>query len=460
MHPLDPRAVDENLAERVRQRQEVERHRVELDRHRRLWRAGRQRLIVVGAQRLQDQRQIGAQDAVFVEAFDRIERVVDRLHFAHGMQRGGSRARRVEPMLEQLHQTAGHRRMPQQRVFHIALAVGRAGLPQHLAVKPQDRRLAGRQPGCQHQPVEPVILDGAAPCRQQRRLETVARRRRQRFGHRSGTDRKLVDPYRPAIDRVDPERLLGNDPQPQVFEDRQHVRQRHRLTLAVEPQRQIAADAVALRGGARVQRRLERRSPEHLLDAVEIGDCLGRLGARLVGDRERFEPPQPAVRRVLAEGGSGFRFEVVRPAAPGLGETRFERRHVNRRHRAAGHPDDELDMRQRRLVEMRVKIADRTGERGLQDRGEALAQPCVVALARHIDEARDKAFERVALHKQRNALPLLQVEDADRRVEQLVLGDLEEFVAREGFEDVQQRLAVVALGRQPGALDRPPHLLP
>ncbi len=112
------------------------------------------------------------------------------------------------------------------------------------------------------------------------------------------------------------------------------------------------------------------------------------------------------------------------------------------------------------FVEMRVEIGDRAGERLCKDRGKALAQARVVALARHIDEAGDEAFERVAAHEQRDALALLQVEDADRGVEQLVLGDLEQLVAREGVEDVEQRLAVMALRGEAGALDRAPHLLP
>src|SRR5207244_763232 len=71
--------------------------------------------------------------------------------------------------------------------------------------------------------------------------------------------------------------------------------------------------------------------------------------------------------------------------------------------------------------------------------------------ARHIDEAGDKALERVAPDEQRDALAFLQVEDADRDLEQFLFADLEQFVAREGVENVQQRLAVMAVWRQTGA---------
>ena len=87
----------------------------------------------------------------------------------------------------------------------------------------------------------------------------------------------------------------------------------------------------------------------------------------------------------------------------------------------------------------------------LEDRGEALAQLGVVALARHIDEGRDEPPEGIAAHEQRDALALLQAQDAQRDVEQLVLGDLEQLVARKGLEDVHQRLAVMARGLEAGA---------
>src|SRR5215210_725711 len=102
---------------------------------------------------------------------------------------------------------------------------------------------------------------------------------------------------------------------------------------------------------------------------------------------------------------------------------------------------------------MRVGVRKGPGERLLQYVGEALPQPAVVAIARHIDEAADKTLQRVAADEQRDTLTLLQVEDAGRDVEQLGLPDLEQEVAREGVEDVLQRLAVMAVRRQPGAGD-------
>ena len=116
-----------------------------------------------------------------------------------------------------------------------------------------------------------------------------------------------------------------------------------------------------------------------------------------------------------------------------------------------------MDARQHRFVEMRVEGGEPAGQSLFEDCREALAQIAVVALARDIDEAGDKAFERVAANEQRDALPLLQIEDADDRIEQLVLAALKQLVARQGVEDVYQRLAVVQLSATArGSYSRPP----
>ena len=112
-----------------------------------------------------------------------------------------------------------------------------------------------------------------------------------------------------------------------------------------------------------------------------------------------------------------------------------------------------MDARQHRLVEMGVEGRQPAGERAFEDRGEALAQLRVVALARNIDEAGDKAFEPIAADEQSDALPVLQIENADGGVEQLVFAGLEQLVAREGLEDVQQCPAVMARRRKSGAFD-------
>ena len=198
-----------------------------------------------------------------------------------------------------------------------------------------------------------------------------------------------------------------------------------------------------------MNRDFERRTGKDGIDPGQVGHRLRDLGPRLIGDRQRLEPAQPRSRAILAEGGRCRFGKAVRPDPPRLGQLLFERRRIDGRHRAAGRADDEVDARQHRLVEMGVECRHAAGEGALQDRGKAAAQRRVVALARGVDEAGDEALERVSPHEQRDPLPLLKVENADRDVEQLVGVALEQLVARQGVENVEQRLAVVARRRSP-----------
>src|SRR6516225_8851188 len=89
-----------------------------------------------------------------------------------------------------------------------------------------------------------------------------------------------------------------------------------------------------------------------------------------------------------------------------------------------------------------------------------IAQRCVVTLKRHIDEARNKALERVTPNEQRDALSFLKVEDRDDRFEQLVCIGLEQLIAWEVVQDVQEGLAVMGRRCQPGPLNDLPDLEP
>src|SRR5262249_4562988 len=60
-------------------------------------------------------------------------------------------------------------------------------------------------------------------------------------------------------------------------------------------------------------------------------------------------------------------------------------------------------------------------------------------------------LQRIPADEYGYPLPLLRIENTGNRIEQLVLVGLEQLVAWIGIEDVQERLAVVTRGRQPGA---------
>src|SRR5205823_9659020 len=89
----------------------------------------------------------------------------------------------------------------------------------------------------------------------------------------------------------------------------------------------------------------------------------------------------------------------------------------------------------------------------LEDRLRALLEVGGVAVARYEDVAGDEALEDVLAGEESHAVALLQKKNAARDLEELLIGDLKELVAREGLQDVDEGLAVVAARIEPGALD-------
>src|SRR5262249_35492284 len=137
MHRLDARAVDGYLDQRARQRQLVERARIELEGEERLPLILCSALEEIGAQRRLDDVEVAAQDAVLVEVGAPVEAALDLRD-----DRGSPLIRtllvgRIEQGAEQLDQHAGDRRVARQRLLHIGLAEGDGGLAQILAVGAQ-----------------------------------------------------------------------------------------------------------------------------------------------------------------------------------------------------------------------------------------------------------------------------------------------------------------------------------
>ena len=88
--------------------------------------------------------------------------------------------------------------------------------------------------------------------------------------------------------------------------------------------------------------------------------------------------------------------------------------------------------------------ADCAAVEGLgQHRVDPLADRAAVALARQEHERGDEAVELVEAQEDAHLRPFAEIEDAERGRQQLVLGNLEQLVAREGVQHMRQRLAVV-----------------
>ena len=84
VHGLDPRTVDIDLKKRPRPRQQIDFAAGELDGQIGLCFARRRFLEIVRAHGPENESQKRAQDAVLVQAADRVERMIDRLDLGYG----------------------------------------------------------------------------------------------------------------------------------------------------------------------------------------------------------------------------------------------------------------------------------------------------------------------------------------------------------------------------------------
>ena len=150
--------------------------------------AGTVALEEVGAQRGVDEREVGPQDAVVVEADHVVEGVgellLDRLDPGHPRLRVGGEvvAARVEARLEEIDEVAGQLDVLEQGALDVVEGEGRVALAHVLGIGAQDRRLAPAEPGGEDEPVEAVALVVAVPHRAQRLREEGLRLLRQVAG--------------------------------------------------------------------------------------------------------------------------------------------------------------------------------------------------------------------------------------------------------------------------------------
>ncbi len=211
-----------------------------------------------------------------------------------------------------------------------------------------------------------------------------------------------------------------------------------------------------------VERRLERNVEAHPevavgvepLDPLDVRDCLASCEVLAIGAGERLavaleERPGALLAELLRERVA----EVVGPGSRRRREAGLDLGDVVLRSRARLRVDDEVDTREHRLGELR-RVVDADAAQGLpEDLLDSPAIPRVEALARQVDETREEAGERVSADEEPHAPALVEVEDAERGLEQLVLRDLEQLVARVRLEDLDQRLVVVTALREPRSLD-------
>ena len=163
MHAFDPRAVDEDFAERPRRRQLLDPFRVELEDDLGARLAVRPRLEEVGTDGRVDDVEEAADDAVLVEALDAFERRLDlgdlplRLVLVHRVG--------VETAPEQLYERSRQPGMAAERRPHVVLGEGRPGLAEIAGDGADQRHVAPRQAGIHGQRIVAVALGLAVPDR-------------------------------------------------------------------------------------------------------------------------------------------------------------------------------------------------------------------------------------------------------------------------------------------------------
>ena len=445
MDALHPRAVDEHLDHRAWQRQVVDVAAVDLEGDVGLGPPVRAVLVGVGAQRVAQQVEEAPQDAVLVQVPHPVEGALDLGRQPRIVLRA---AGRVEAAVEQGDQLARDGRMAGQRAFHHVLPIGDAGLAQILGVGAQHRHLPRGQAGAKDEAVEAVILHPAVPDGGEGVLELLLHHRAVDGQPVLRPRGEVVNPHRGGVaGDGDLEGRFGDHLQVHVLQHGQHVGQRHRAAFVVDLDVQLVPFGLQRAVEVDAQRALGRR----LLDPLDVEDGGLRVELLAVGGGEGVGvAAEQGAPLLLAVGLDQRVAQMVVPAARRLDQPRLQIGGVDGGHAARLGLDDEMQAGQHAFGQLRGEAGAGAVVGGLQDGLDAPAQRGVVAVARHVDEAGGEALERVLAHEQGQPLPLLQVQNADRDVQQLRHLDLEQLVARVGLQDVQKRLAVMALRVEAG----------
>ena len=170
--------------------------------------------------------------------------------------------------------------------------------------------------------------------------------------------------------------------------------------------------------------------------------------------------PEQAGALLLAEGLQQGVAKIVGPGAAHRLQAALQVLDVVARRALRVDVDDEPDPGQDRFREKHRELGVGAAERLLQDPLDHQPAGGGVPVPRHEHDAGVEPPETVRVHEQPDPLPLLQVEDPHRGLEQLAGRDLEEQLAREGVDDVLQGLGGVARARVAGAAEHRGGLAP
>jgi hypothetical protein len=368
----------------------------------------------------------------------------------------------VEAGLPQLDEVTGDVRVGDEGVLEVVLRVRGARLAQVLRDRAQDDDLTPGELRGEDEPVEAVGLGAAVPDRGDRALEEVTQLVVRALLPDRGVGNaqaEVVDVQARSVGAGDLERVLVDDLDAHVGEDRQHVGQRE----GVDPEELEAPDGVGrlrrpVEGDARAGARAEP------VEVGEVGHALAHREGLLVGGRERAtEAVEQPVALLLAVLGAQGVTEAVGPRAADLDEALLEQVLLGAVEPtdplATLDAHDELQPRQGRLADARGELDGLPAEGVLEQVGHLHANGRVVAVARDVDQAGDEAAEVVLADEQLGAAPLLQLGDGHRRLVELLDAGLDQLVARVALEDTEEVLAGVAVVGHAGAVEHALNLL-
>ncbi len=343
-----------------------------------------------------------------------------------------------EPRLEQLDQHPGDVHVDAKRVLDVVLGERRAALAHVACVGAEQQRLPPGQSDREHEGVEAVALVAAVPDRKDGVLEEVTGV----GGEAAGVpEPEVVDVRRPR-QLLEAVGTLVDDLDAHRREHRQHLRQRQRAAHAEDLQPGLAGSSVE---------RLVEREPDRvllvdLLEPAQVGGARARAVVLLVGLGEAVgvAPGEPAA-VLLAVLGDHSRGEVVAPgprrlrAAPlEVGDVGLTDLLPRRR------PDHEVEPGRERVADVGGVLQGVAVQLLLEDRRDPLADRCVVAVTRQIDQARPEPAIGVAAEEQLELATLAGLHHRRGDRGELLDGRLEDLVARIGLQDVHHRLACVA----------------
>ncbi len=302
MHAFDPWTVDEDLEFRARQRQIRDLAGIELEGDVALGLARGVRLIEVGSQSGLHEIHIRAQNAVFIEARDFVEIGADLRDqlvgvalaaFGDGFVGGAGRlgavagglagGRRVEMGFEEANEVASDGGVGPQRALHVRLAERHAGLQKVAAIGPQYRDLAGVEAGAEQEAIETVVLDFTAPGGGESVLEVCFQARVIDVETLAVLELEILDPRGAAFRPHEFVGALGDDPEAEVLQHGQQVRDRHRIVKLHNLQMHTF--------GFRVRRTMQLEAHglrlfAQSLQVREVLESVGRHHIFLVGHRK------------------------------------------------------------------------------------------------------------------------------------------------------------------------------